>query len=289
MAGLQEDNKMNQQSGWVEAVDGLKIFYRSFVPPKPKAGVLLVHGYADHSGRYGWVLEQLGQAGLAAFAPDYRGHGRSVPPGGALADLGSLEQVLEGLRDVHNAVRVNLPRGPWFILGHSLGATLALLYALQKPDGLKGLVLSAPTVSVPDYTSPLLLRIVSVLARLVPLLPVQEFDYLKLSRDPEVIRQAKDDAYYYKGKIRARTGQQILRAMHEARARMGQIDLPVLVLQGGEDTHVDKGDSRRVYEAVASADKTLKIYPGLYHEILHEPEKREVMDLILDWLRRHLA
>ncbi len=280
---------MNEQSAWVEAADGLKIFYRSVVPPQPKAGVLLMHGYADHSGRYGWVMERLGQAGLAVFTPDFRGHGRSVPRGGALADMGSLEQVLAGLRDVHTALRGNLPRGPWFLLGHSLGATLALLYALDNPVGLQGLVLAAPTVSPPDYVSPFLILLSSVLSRLTPLLPIQDFDYLALSRDPGVIRQVKEDPYYYRGKVRARTGNQILRAMREARSRLGEVKLPVLIMQGGQDSHVDKGDSRRVYEGVASQDKTLKIYPGLYHEILNEPEKQEVMDLILDWLRRHLA
>jgi alpha-beta hydrolase superfamily lysophospholipase len=280
---------MNQGTGWVQASDGLKIFYRFMIPKQPKAGVLVVHGYADHSGRYGWVMERLGQAGLAVFAPDFRGHGRSVPRGGALADMGSLEQVLAGLRDVHAMVRGSFSQGPWFMLGHSLGATLALLYALGNLGVLKGLVLSAPTITVPDYASPFLQRLSAVLARLAPLLPAQDFDYLRLSRDPEVIRQVKEDPYYYKGKVRARTGYQILRAIKEAGVRLGEMNLPVLVLQGGEDSHVNKGDSRRVYEGVASQDKTLKIYPGLYHEILNEPEKQEIMDLILDWLRRHLT
>jgi acylglycerol lipase len=280
---------MNEQSGWIEVADGLRIFHRFIMPAQPKAGVLLVHGYAEHSGRYGWVMERLGQAGLAVFAPDFRGHGRSVPRGGALADMGSLEQVLAGLRDVRTAARRNLPRGPWFLLGHSLGATLALLLAADDPAGLKGLVLAAPTVTPPDYASPLLVRLSSVLSRLTPLLPIQDFDYLALSRDPEVIRQVKEDPNYYRGKVRARTGYQILRSMREARTRLGEIRLPVLIMQGGQDSNVDKGDSRRVYEGVSSPDKTLKIYPTLYHEIFQEPEKQEVMDLTLDWISRHLA
>jgi alpha-beta hydrolase superfamily lysophospholipase len=280
---------MNQENGWLEATDGLKMFYRFIIPPQPKAGVLVLHGYAEHSGRYGWVMERLAQAGLAVFAPDYRGHGRSVPRGGALADLGSLEQVLAELRDVLAAARGSLPGKPWFLLGHSLGATLALLYALRNPAELRGLVLCAPAVSIPDYASPFLVRLSAVLSRLAPLLPAQKFDYLTLSRDLEVIRQVKEDPYYYRGKVRARTGYQILRAFQEAGARLAEIRLPVLLMQGGEDTHVNRSDSRRAYDRVSSPDKTLKIYPGLYHEILNEPERQEVMDLILEWLGRRLS
>jgi len=280
---------MNEQQATVQSRDGRSVFYRCLAPSAAKAGILLVHGMGEHSGRYGWVMSRLAEAGFAVYAADYYGHGRSVPPGGVLADLRSVGKALEDLRCVHETALQKHQGLPWFLLGHSLGGTLSILYALQHPAELRGLVLSAAAVSLPAYVSPLLLKISAVLARLLPRLPIQSFDYLTLSRRPEVIEALLQDPLYYKGKVRARTGYQLLRAFSEAGRRLGELRLPVLCLQGGADTQVDRGDAQRVYDGASSADKSVRIFPGLYHEILNEPEREQVLEVILDWLRRHLA
>lgn len=274
---------MKEHTSFLQSADGLSIFYRYVLPAKPAAAVILIHGYAEHSGRYGWVMETLAGKGFAAYAMDCRGHGRSAK---VLADLDSVDKVLGDLRALQAAVREALPQAPVFLLGHSLGGTLALLYALRFQEELRGLVLSAPTATLPDYASPFLVKISALLARLFPLLPVQDFNYKTLSRDPEVIRRVVEDPLYYKGKIRARTGYEILRAIREVEANLEQVRLPVLLLQGGEDSIVGSHDAELVDKKAASPDKTLKIFPGLYHEILNEPEKQQVMDLILDWLQK---
>jgi len=280
---------MEEQQGTVGGSAGRSIFYRSLRPARPAAAVLVVHGYAEHSGRYAWVLGQLAGAGYAAVAPDYCGHGRSVPPGGTLADLRSVEAALADLRAVHEAARSELAGLPWFVLGHSLGGALGLLYALRHQAELQGLVASAPLSSLPAYASPLLVRLIRVLSRVVPLLPVQKFDFLTVSRSPEVIEAIRQDPLYYKGKARVRTGYQLMRSIQEVGSRMGELRLPLLALQGGEDTLVNRGDARRVYEGAGSRDKSLKEFPGLYHEIFNEPERQQVMDVVLDWLRRRLG
>lgn len=280
---------MNEQQATAKSRDGRSVFYRCLAPSAAKAGILLVHGMGEHSGRYGWVMSQLADAGFAVYAPDYYGHGRSVPPGGVLADLRSAGKALDDLRAAHEAARQKQQGLPWFLLGHSLGGTLCILYALQHQAELRGLVLSAAAVSLPAYVSPLLLKISALLARLLPRLPIQSFDYLTLTRRPEVIEALLQDPLYYKGKVRARSGYQILRAFGEAGRRLGELRLPVLCLQGGADTQVDPGDAQRVYDGATSTDKSVRIFPGLYHEILNEPEREQVLGVILDWLRRHLA
>jgi alpha-beta hydrolase superfamily lysophospholipase len=97
------------------------------------------------------------------------------------------------------------------------------------------------------------------------------------------------DPLYYKGKMRIGTGYQQLLGIREVTAGLSRLRLPLLALQGGHDRIISPKTSEMVFNAVSSPDKTLKIFPGLWHEVLNEPEKREVLAVLLDWLRRHLA
>jgi acylglycerol lipase len=279
---------MKSHEGSYEGTGGQSLFYRFRVPVQPAGVVLLLHGYAEHSGRYEWVMERLAEAGFAVYAPDHCGFGRSARPG-ALADLESLENTVEDIGRLILVLRRALPAAPLFLLGHSMGGILALLFALRHPEGLHGVVTSGAAVEIPEYISPLLLRVSGLLNRLLPLLPVQPFDYTQVSRDPRVIQAMEEDPLYYKGKLRARTGYQQLLGIREVSSGLSKLQLPLLLLHGGEDRTIAPQASERIFNGASSADKTLKIFPGLRHEILNEPERQQVLVMILDWLRRHLG
>jgi len=279
---------MKSHEGSYTGSDGRSLFYRFQVPAGPAGVVLLLHGYAEHSGRYEWVMERLSEAGLAVYAPDHRGFGRSARPG-ALADLESLEATIRDISSLTAVARRVLPEAPLFLLGHSMGGMLALLFALRHPKGLVGLVTSGAAVEIPEFISPLLLRVSRLLSRLLPRLPAQPFEYRELSRDPQIIRAMEQDPLYYKGKMRARTGYQQLLGIREVTSGLQRIRLPLLLLHGADDRTIAAKTSEMIFNAVSSADKTLKIWPGLRHEILNEPERQEVLAVILDWLRRHLG
>jgi acylglycerol lipase len=278
---------MKSLEGAFAGSDGRSLFYRSWVPIRAAGCLLVLHGY-EHSGRYEWVGEQLAGAGLAVFAPDHRGFGASARPG-ALADMDSLEKAIADIARLIAVARREVPDAPLFLLGHSIGGMLALLFAIRRPEGLKGLITSGAAVEIPEYVSPLLLRLSGLLSRLLPLLPAQPFDYTQVSRDPEVIRRIEEDPLYYKGKMRLRSGYQMLLGIREVLRRLGSLKLPILILHGGDDRTISARASQAVYSGVASEDKTLKIYPGLWHEILNEPEREQVLELVVDWLRRHLG
>jgi len=279
---------MKSHEGSYKGRDGRSLFYRSQVPARPAGVVLLLHGYAEHSGRYEGVMERLSEAGFAVYAPDHRGFGRSARPG-ALADLESLEAVIHDNSSLIAVTRRVQPEVPLFLLGHSMGGMLALLFALRHPKGIAGLVTSGAAVEIPEYISPLLLRVSGLLSRLMPRLPAQPFDYRKVSRDPQVIQAMEQDPLYYKGKMRARTGYQQLLGIREVTSGLQRIRLPLLLLHGADDRTIAAKTSELIFNAVSSAEKTLKIWPGLRHEILNEPERQEVLAVILDWLRRHLG
>jgi acylglycerol lipase len=275
---------MNEQTRTLKTSDGRELFYRRRTPASPRGALLLIHGYAEHSGRWGWVMDRLVEAGLAVYAPDYRGHGRSVVASGRLGDLESMDLVAEELAAVWDALRAAHPGVPHFVYGHSMGGSLATLHTLRRQAQVRALIVSAPWVTVPDYASRLLVRVVNLLAAIAPRLPVQPFDYTQVSRDPEVIRAYSEDPLCYTGKTRARTGREMLRIIGEVDRRAAELTLPLLVLQGGDDRNVNLRDAPALYERAASADKTFRLFPGLRHEIHNEPEKQEVMGVILDWL-----
>lgn len=287
---------MNEQTETLETRDGRQLFVRKRVPSAPKGALLLLHGYAEHSGRYGWVMDRLAQAGMAVWAPDYRGHGRtagaragrSAARAGHLGDLESLDRVLEELAAVWELLRAAHPGLPHFMYGHSMGASLSVLLTLRRQAQVRGLVLSAPWVTIPDYASPLVLKVVDVLAAVAPLLPVQPFDYTQVSRDPQVVRAYGEDPLCYVGKTRARTGREMLRLIGEVDRHGAELTVPLLILQGGEDRNVNLRDAPTLHQRAGSTDKNFHLLPGLRHEIHNEPEKDEVLQRIVSWLEARL-
>lgn len=279
---------MKSHEGSYKGSDGRSLFYRFQVPARPAGIVLLLHGYAEHSGRYEWVMERLAEAGLAVYAPDHRGHGRSARPG-ALADLDNLDALIEDIACLILVARGAVPATRLFLLGNSMGGMITLLFGLRHPEGLAGLVTSGAAVEIPEYISPVLRRVSSLLSRLMPLLPAQPFDFRLGSRDPEVVRSMEEDPLFYKGKMRVRCGYQQLLGIQEVTAGLSRLQLPLLLLHGGKDRIISPGTSERIYQAVGSSDKTLKTFPVSWHNLLEEPERQQVLDLILDWLRQHLA
>lgn len=276
---------MSIETGYLQAGDGRRILYRSLVPESPQALVIILHGVSEHSGRYEQVMESLGCRAYAVFVPDHRGHGRGAR---TLADIESFDRVLEDVGKLRRRALQRVPGVPLFLFGHSMGGLLALLYALEFQGELTGLILSGTLAKLPEYVSPFLVKISSVMARLLPLLPVQDFDYTQISRDPAVIRRIEEDDLHYKGKIRARTGFEMLKGMRRVEEELGRISLPVLILCGGEDVTVSPESSELIFQGISSRDKTKRLFAGLRHDILNEPEKEEVLAVIGDWIEKRI-
>src|SRR3989338_2702184 len=118
------------------AGDGLKLYEQAWLPDKEeKAAVVVVHGYAEHSGRYGRVAGYLNQAGYAVYAFDLRGHGRSE---GRRAYAESFDEYLDDVGIFLGRVKSEEAKKPVFLLGHSLGGTIAALFAITRRPDIKG-------------------------------------------------------------------------------------------------------------------------------------------------------
>jgi acylglycerol lipase len=267
---------MKHQEGFFEGVRGSRIFHQSWTPKgDPKAVMLVVHGLAEHSGRYMNVVNHFVPKGYAVYGNDHLGHGKSD---GTRVFVQIFLSMVGGWQ----------PGKPIFLVGHSMGGLVAPLFVLTHKPRIAGLILSAPLCKVPDHISPLLISMSKLLSSIIPKFGVEELDSEGVSRDPAVVRAYDEDPLVYRGKTTARLAAELLKGMQRLQAEGSKIVMPALLMQGSMDKLVDPGDAQLLYDIITSSDKTLKIYPGLYHEIFNEPERDQVFADMQAWIEEHI-
>jgi acylglycerol lipase len=248
--------------------DGASIAFQSWLPEgDPRAVVLVVHGLAEHGGRYRYVVETLVPANFAVYAIDHRGHGRSSGP---RAQIDRMDHVLADLDQLVDRIRTTHPGTKLFMLGHSMGGCIGLAYGLRHQGKLDGLALSAPLAAT-DAT-PLPLRIIArTLSVVAPNTRVLQLDGTAVSRDPAEVRAYEEDARNFRGKIPARTLQELADTMARFEAELPNLTLPLLVMYGTEDRLVLPAGCQMVHDRAGSTDKTVIAYEGFFHELFNEP------------------
>lgn len=273
--------------GTFSGTGGRQLAYRVWQPEAaPKAVVVIVHGYTEHGGRYHRFAEFLTGQGYLVYAHDHAGHGLSE---GVRAHISAFETYVDDLRLFFDIVRNKNGALPLFLFGQSMGGAVGLLFTARYGECLNGAVFSAPALIVALKVSPLLKFISKILSALMPKMKVNKGIAEHLSRDPAVIEDYIQDPLVYSGKNRARLGYLLLQLEKVIPPVLPEITLPVCILQGTEDKIIDPKGARIIYEGISSEDKTLKWYNALYHELLHEPEKQEVMQFILQWLDNRIS
>lgn len=268
-----------------QAADGLVLFERSWLPPR-KSVIVIVHGYAEHSGRYDHVARRLVARGHGVHAFDLRGHGRSE---GRRAYARSLDEHVADLEAFLARIHEGEPALPLFLLGHSMGGSIVALLLISGCEGVDGAILSGAALQLRHGLSRMVLGIISFLGRLAPRLPLGRLGSEKISRDPAVVERYDSDPLVYRGRMAAGTASALIRATQAIDAQMEAITLPLLILHGTSDELTDPDGSRELYRRAGSVDKTLRLYDGLYHEVLNEPEKERVLADILDWLEARVG
>jgi len=277
---------MIHKQDFFQAQDGLRLFEQSWYPENSaRAVVLLVHGLAEHSSRYEHVAQYLTANSMAIETFDLRGHGQSD---GERVYINSFGEYLQDLDIFCKQVQERCSGLPLFIYGHSMGATISTLYVINHNPEIKGLVLSGVTIRFGQDVSPALIKIGAILGKYAPRMKTTKLDANSISRDPQIIKQYDQDPLNYRGKIPARTGWELLQAMRRIEQQMSALTQPILIMHGSGDKLSNPESSQELYEGVQSADKTLKIYDGFYHEIHNDPEHKRVLEDITSWILARL-
>ncbi|HEY8439466.1 MAG TPA: lysophospholipase [Candidatus Limnocylindrales bacterium] len=264
----------------VEASDGTSILTRRWAADEPPwAHIVLVHGVAEHSGRYEHVGTWLAADGLDVTAYDQRGFGGS---GGRRAYVDRWSQHLDDLEAQLASVRAGAAGRPVALYGHSLGGLLALGYAVADPPRPPpdALILSAPAVdaTVPAWTR----QVARILGRIAPTVSIgNDFDGEVLSRDPSVGERYLADPLAHH---RTTTGfaAAALDEQRRVRGALHRLSVPTLVVHGEDDRLVPSAASEPL---AAVPGVTRRTHPGLRHEMHNEPEAEEVIAGIVAWLR----
>ena len=269
----------------VRAPGGPSLFGRSWLPASSaRAAVLIVHGLAEHGGRYAATAAALGEAGFAVHAADYRGHGRSE---GIRVHVDSVDEYVADVRAAMDEVRGRHPGLPVFLLGHSQGGLVVLKLVLDDPAGLAGVVVTSPLLAVHPRSRPsaFMRAGAAVLRRLAPRLPLPtRIDVSVLSRDPAVgAAYARDPLV--SSKASAGWLHAIERAQREVRTSAASLRLPALVMASGGDLLVDPEATRRFALEAPPGRVELAWWDGFYHEMLNDFGRERVVERIVTWLR----
>ena len=271
----------------MKGVQDTNIYYQYWLPEgELKASVLVVHGLAEHSGRYMNVVNHLVPSGYAVYGIDHIGHGKSD---GERVYVERFQDYTKTLKIYFNMIRDWQPEKPIFLIGHSMGGLISAAYLLEHQDELTGAVLSGPSIKVPDNISPATIFVGNTLSVIMPKVGILQLDAEGVSRDPAVVDAYVNDPLVYTGKISARLSAELLKTMQRVTEGAAEIRLPILIVQGGNDKLVDPSGAQLLYDSVASRDKTIKIYDGFYHEVFNEPEHEQVLSDVKTWLEIHLV
>jgi alpha-beta hydrolase superfamily lysophospholipase len=279
---------MNHLESSYTTHDGKKLFLQAWMPENPKASLLLVHGLGEHSGRYAHLVEKLCKAGIAVFTFDGRGHGKSgdeIPT----AFFESSEDYLMDIDVLYGKGKNYLKGLPSFLYGHSMGGSFVAAYVLKFKPEVAGVILSSPAIKEPEGTSPILIGLSGLISKYFPKLKVLKLDVPGISRIPKEVEKYKSDPLIYQGNIPARSGAELYKQMKYIQENAMDFDSPLLLIHGDADRLTNVKGSEMLFSLAKSEDKTLKVFPGGYHELINDLEKNEVMELIVDWIAKRIG
>lgn len=271
------------EQGTFPASDGTALAWELGLPaaPKPRAVVVLSHGLAEHVGRYAHVRDALVARGFAVYGHDHRGHGRS---GGTRVFVERFAEYAADLQTALGHMKARFPAAPRVLFGHSMGGLVAIDHLLRYPDEVSGAILSGPGVEIGAKVPAWKDALGKVMARLIPKLAIPTgIPAADVSRDPEVVRAYEADPLVSR-KATARWYAEFLATQARAVEGAPAVRTPLLVVYGLADRLVNPAGVARWSERAGSPDKTIIPYPGLFHEVVNEPERAMVIGDILRWL-----
>lgn len=267
---------MSDQPAWFEGSEG-HVAFRSWRPAGDvRRLVIIVHGYAEHGGRYAHLAEHLTSSGSAVYAPDHIGHGRSAGERALIVDF---EHVVDDLETLAAAAK-GAPGAdglPLVMIGHSMGGLLAARFAQRGVHAVAGIVFMGAVLGDWPWAR-------EVLA--LPALPPVDSDPRGMSRDVRACREYASDPLVYHGTYHRELLEAEVACLDRMRTELDRITAPVLFLHGTADPFVPYAPSRAAVRAMASRDVTEKLYPGAMHELVNEINRDEVITDITRFVER---
>lgn len=258
--------------------DGTRLYWQWWRPARPRAVLINVHGLGDHSGLYPTISEWFPPRGVAVYALDTRGNGRSSGPRGHVQRWSLYRDDLDHLVQL---VREDEGMAP-VLLGHSLGGLMVLDYALERPAGIRGVAAAAPVLGSIGTPAPLL-WLARAFSGIWPSFALETgLDLSGLARDPAVVRAVLDDPLFHR-RASARLATEVLATIDSVHQRAAALARPALILHGRDDRMVSIDGSRRLARGPASAMVRLAEYDA-WHALFADTGYEERLVDLTTWM-----
>lgn len=265
---------------------GKKIFTQQWRVPNPKAVIILLHGYSDHShDRITDDGNKFSHLGYSCYTMDHEGHGKSE---GLSAYITSFKYLVDDVLHYVGIAESQNPGKRIFMYGQSMGGAICLLASLREPARFSGVILIAPMVKIVDSMKPhpIVVWVLKILSRWFPTLAiVPTKDIIDIGIKSEEKRKAtRENPLGYNGKVRLATGMAILEVTEYLQNHLYDVSVPLLICHGTDDLVTSPQVSETLYKEAQSKDKTLKLYKGMWHALTAEPEAHLVYNDIVSWI-----
>ena len=271
-------------TGFFRSESGHSIFYSCWRPNGPaRAVILILHGLGEHGGRYRHLIAALVDAGYLVYAHDHQGFGRS---GGVRGYVHDFHDYLTDITQVVSMARQRNPGLPCCLYGHSMGGLLGLLHLMDVPGAADLAVISSPSLQAHKLSlvNRFLKQLLVILNRVRPTLTFpQQGNLDAISRDWQEVQIALKDSLGVRHRS-ARWVVEFFQTMQEVSKRADEIRLPILMMHGLADAAVVPAATQAFFAHVASADKTLRLYEGYYHELHNDLGREMPIGAVLSWL-----
>lgn len=273
---------MNQLDCSFSGYNNTKIYAKKNIVEEAKANVVIVHGIFEHLDRYDYLVSKLNEAKYNVYRYDARGHGRSE---GKRGDIDKFEEFLLDLDIYIDLIRKQNPDLKIILLGHSMGGLVATSYASIYNNKIDYLALSGACNVTPKVARAL---------KFVPTFLAAKINYKNalgegVCGDKEVVERYNNDELVLKsGKLRLMKNA-FIKGCKLVKNNISKINVPVIVMHGEKDGIVVKETGEWTFDNLNVNDKTLKMYPGLYHEIFNEVSKDEVINDLVSWMNKEIG
>lgn len=246
-----------------------------------KAVIVMIHGALEHHRRYGWLIEMWRSSGFHVIMGDLPGQGMTTRVNRGHID--SFDEYINEVRDwIEAAYDFDLPV---FLLAHSMGGLVAIRLLQEEHMDIAGVILSSPCLGLVNYPSKMMEMLSHGINVIMPTLRMSPGLTVEMATRNEDVRQADQNDSLYITKVSVRWYRELISAIELAYENMDKLqDVPMLVMQGGDDKIVNKHSVLEWFNHAPLSEKRYKEWPKCYHEVFNEPEREEVFAYALDFV-----
>lgn len=266
---------------YLKVRDGIELFYKKDIIDQPKAVILINHGFAEHLGRYDYVAKEFNKAGYNVYRYDLRGHGKTKSTKGYIE---SYEDFIEDCNEMVNLVKDENKDLKVFMLGHSMGGFVTCAYGLTYPKALEGQILSGAAVNTLPAARGIRSTLIKSLSRFAKMRMIKNIVEDDICSVEQVVVDYKNDSLVLKEATTNLFAEFLVHGREYINENIEKYKYPCFIVHGEKDKIVPKEIGEYLFDNISSQDKEIKIYDNLYHEILNENEKDEVIDDMVRWL-----